>query len=59
MRISDPEARIVAREADTLDELLHLQGATVLELGCGKAEKTRFVAQKAAAVQTSLVHVAA
>ena len=50
MRISDPEARIVAREADTLDELLHLQGATVLELGCGNAEKTRIVAQMAAAV---------
>lgn len=50
MRISGPAAHRVASEADILDELLHLQGATVLELGCGKAEKTRVVAQKAATV---------
>ena len=50
MRISDPQAKLVANEADILDQLLHLEGATVLELGCGKAEKTRIVAQKAAAV---------
>jgi SAM-dependent methyltransferase len=50
MRISNPEASLVANEADILDELLHLQGAAVLELGCGKAEKTRIVAQKAASV---------
>src|SRR5512135_1198496 len=50
MRIANPEAGIVANEADILDELLHLQGAAVLELGCGKAEKTRIVAQKAASV---------
>jgi SAM-dependent methyltransferase len=50
MRISNPEANLVANEEDILDELLHLQGAAVLELGCGKAEKTRIVAQKAASV---------
>jgi SAM-dependent methyltransferase len=50
MRISDSEANLVANEADILDELLHLEGAMILELGCGKAEKTRIVAQKAAAV---------
>lgn len=50
MRISDPEANLVANEADILDEFLHLKGATVLELGCGRAEKTRIVAQKSASV---------
>ena len=50
MRISDPEANLVANEADILDEFLHLNGATVLELGCGRAEKTRIVAQKSASV---------
>ena len=50
MRISDPEAQLVANEGDILDELLHLEGAMILELGCGKAEKTRIVAQKAASV---------
>jgi SAM-dependent methyltransferase len=50
MRLSDQEANLVANEADIFDECLHLKGATVLELGCGKAEKPRIIAQKAAAV---------
>lgn len=50
MNISDPEVHLVANEAEILDQLLHLQGATVLELGCGKAEKTRIVAQQATKV---------
>ncbi len=50
MYISDPEVKLVANEAVILDELLHLKGAMVLELGCGKADKTRIVAQEAASV---------
>lgn len=50
MRIADPQASLVANEGDILGELLHLEGATVLELGCGKAEKTRIVAATAASV---------
>ncbi len=50
MRISNSEAKLVANEAEILDELLHLEGAKVLELGCGKAEKTRIVARRAASV---------
>ena len=50
MRISNSEAKLVANEAEILDELLHLEGAKVLELGCGKAEKTRIVARKATSV---------
>jgi ubiquinone/menaquinone biosynthesis C-methylase UbiE len=50
MLIADPEIRLVVNEGEVLDQLLQLQGATVLELGCGKAEKTRIVAQRAAAV---------
>jgi ubiquinone/menaquinone biosynthesis C-methylase UbiE len=50
MLISDPEVQLVVNEGEVLDQLLQLQGATVLELGCGKAEKTRIVAQRAASV---------
>lgn len=50
MRIANPEVDLVADEGNILDELLPLEGARVLELGCGKAEKTRIVAQKAASV---------
>lgn len=50
MRISHPDVSLVANEQDILDQLLPLEGAAVLELGCGKAEKTRLVAQKAATV---------
>lgn len=50
MLIANPEMGIVADEVSILNELLPLQGARVLELGCGKAEKTRAVAQLAATV---------
>lgn len=50
MRIADPKTDLAANEGAILDQLLHLRGATVLELGCGKAEKTRIVAQQAASV---------
>ncbi len=50
MHISDPQVKLVANEAEIIDELLHLVGAAVLELGCGKAEKTRIVAEQAASV---------
>ena len=50
MRIADPDTSFVANEGELLDELLPLAGARVLELGCGKAEKTLLVAQKAASV---------
>jgi len=50
MRISCDESVPVANEAEVLDELLRLDGARVLDLGCGKADKTRLVAQRAASV---------
>lgn len=50
MLISNPEAQLVVNEGDILGQLLDLQGSTVLELGCGKAEKTRLIAQQAASV---------
>jgi ubiquinone/menaquinone biosynthesis C-methylase UbiE len=50
MRIANPEVTRVANEKAIIDELLSLPGASVLELGCGKADKTRLVAQTAASV---------
>ncbi len=50
MHISAPASCPIANEADVIDELLSLNGARVLELGCGKADKTRIVARKAAEV---------
>ncbi len=50
MRIADPNALRIADEGVILRECLPLPGAKVLELGCGKAEKTRLVAQTAASV---------
>lgn len=50
MLISNPDIGLICNEADVLAEILPLDAATVLELGCGKAEKTRVVAQKAASV---------
>lgn len=50
MRIADQTVCLVADEGEVIGELLPLEGARVLELGCGKAEKTRLVAQKTAFV---------
>ena len=50
MRIADSDVERIAEEREIIDELLPLTGARVLELGCGKAEKTRLVAQKALSV---------
>jgi SAM-dependent methyltransferase len=50
MRIADPDAPRVSDEADILNECLSLAGARILELGCGKADKTRLVAKTAASV---------
>lgn len=50
MQIADPAVALVSKEVDVLDELLPLTGARILELGCGKAEMTRLVADQAASV---------
>lgn len=50
MRIADPQVDRLTNEAELLEQLLPLKGAAVIELGCGRAEKTRHVAQFAASV---------
>jgi ubiquinone/menaquinone biosynthesis C-methylase UbiE len=45
MKIADPTATNVVNEIQLLLGELPLDGARVLELGCGKAEKTRTLAQ--------------
>src|SRR5512139_1477702 len=45
MKIGDPFITEVREERAVFDSLLPLQGAHVLELGCGNAEKTRSIAQ--------------
>jgi ubiquinone/menaquinone biosynthesis C-methylase UbiE len=44
MKIADPDNSPVLDEFDVIAAELPLQNATVLELGCGKAEKTRRIA---------------
>ena len=45
MRIADPAATRLVNEVKLLLETLPLDAAQVLELGCGKAEKTRLLAE--------------
>lgn len=45
MRISDPLANTVCDERTVYENVLPLEGAQILELGCGRAEKTRAIAQ--------------
>ncbi|MDX8399147.1 MAG: class I SAM-dependent methyltransferase [Gallionellaceae bacterium] len=50
MCIESPQPSLVANESEIMEQLLPLKGAAILELGCGKAEKTRVVANSAASV---------
>lgn len=45
MKISDPTAALLSDEYAVIAAELPLEGARVLELGCGKAEKTRMIAE--------------
>lgn len=45
MKIADPACTTLREEREVFDSVLPLQGARILELGCGKAEKTRSIAQ--------------
>ena len=44
MRIAAPEITLTCAEPDIYNRLLTLDGKHILELGCGKAEKTRAIA---------------
>ena len=46
MSLEGPAAQPVINEFDLLTRLLPLQGARVLELGCGAADKTRLIAER-------------
>ncbi len=46
MHITGPTQQPVEDELDVLQRLLPLEGACVLELGCGAADKTRQIAEK-------------
>ncbi len=45
MKIADPTQDMLVNEVKLMLETLPLDGACVLELGCGKAEKTRLLAE--------------
>jgi len=45
MKIADHSAEFLCNEYEVIAEELPLRGATILELGCGKADKTRMIAQ--------------
>ncbi|MDD5241983.1 MAG: class I SAM-dependent methyltransferase [Sulfuricella sp.] len=54
MKISDPLANTLCDERNVYESVLPLAGAHVLELGCGKADKTRAIAQTGIASMTAL-----
>lgn len=54
MKISDPLANTLCDERNIYEAVLPLEGAHVLELGCGKADKTRAISQSGIASMTAL-----
>jgi SAM-dependent methyltransferase len=57
MKMYDPSADLICDEKDIYQDLLPLQGARVLELGCGKAEKTRAIAETGAVTSITALEV--
>lgn len=51
MRVEGPGDQPLREEMDVIQELLPLDGARVLELGCGAAEKTRQIAEQTGVVE--------
>ena len=51
MQIKGPEESKIETEFDVLSRLLTFEGASVLELGCGAAEKTRQIAEQTAVAE--------
>ncbi len=45
MQLIDPNVTRICKEAEVYESLLEFDGAKVLELGCGKADHTRNIAQ--------------
>lgn len=46
MQLINPEPQPVLAEIDVIDRMLTLEGAHILELGCGAMEKTRLITEK-------------
>lgn len=57
MKISDAAAPVICDEFEIVKDLLPLDGARILELGCGKAEKTRAIAQKSQVMSITALEV--
>ncbi len=57
LKISDPQADLTCDEREVYESLLPLKGARVLELGCGKAEKTLAIARSNAVASISAMEV--
>ena len=50
MKIANSEAGLICDEREIYEQLLSLENANVLELGCGKADKTLAIASKVAGI---------
>jgi len=57
MKISDPQADLLCDEHEIYQSLLPLKGAHVLELGCGKADKTLAIAKTCAVAAITALEV--
>jgi SAM-dependent methyltransferase len=57
MRLRDSDSRTVCSERDVYNELLPLAGARVAELGCGRAELTRAIAEEFPTTQITALEV--
>ncbi len=57
MKIASPETNLVCDEREIYEKLLPLDNANILELGCGKADKTLAIARDSKAVSIVALEV--
>jgi len=51
MSLAGPEVQDLKEETTVLDRMLRFDGARVLELGCGAAEKTQLIVEQTAVTE--------
>jgi len=57
MKLIGPAEQALTSELKVLDRMLNLRGASVLELGCGGAEKTRAMAERTGPASITAVEI--
>jgi ubiquinone/menaquinone biosynthesis C-methylase UbiE len=57
MKLSDPQAATICTDHELFEQYLALEGADILDLGCGRAEHSRWIAQSHPSVRVTAMEI--